>query len=133
MRNLDDWLAFENVIEEELFLTQDEIRHLNSDFNYKHYGQFYEKIEENQAANANPAGNSYDEILSENEALLPAEVEALRKQASLKPPEVQADIKSARARSPPKNVSTSGLELSVDESNLLHQMWKKVKVEESFY
>ena len=27
----------------------------------------------------------------------------------------------------------TGLELSVDENNLLHQMWKKVKVEESFY
>jgi hypothetical protein len=46
LRHLDDWLGLENTLEEDLFLTQDEIRHLNSDFNYKHYGQFYEKIEE---------------------------------------------------------------------------------------
>lgn len=26
-----------------------------------------------------------------------------------------------------------GLELSVDESNLLHQMWKKVELDEAFY
>lgn len=48
LRNLDDWLAWENVVEEENFLTQDEIRHLNSEFNYKHYGYFYEKLEEAQ-------------------------------------------------------------------------------------
>jgi hypothetical protein len=48
IRNLDDWLGMENTMEEDLYLTQDEIRHLNSDFNYKHYGQFYEKLEETQ-------------------------------------------------------------------------------------
>lgn len=36
--------------EEELYLSQDDIRHLNSDFNYKHYIQFYEKIDELMAA-----------------------------------------------------------------------------------
>ena len=46
IRNLDDWLAVESALEEDLYLTQDEIRHLNSDFNYKHYIQFYEKLDE---------------------------------------------------------------------------------------
>jgi hypothetical protein len=47
IRGLDDWLAVENAIDEEqLYLTQDEIRHLNSDFNYKHYIQYYEKLDE---------------------------------------------------------------------------------------
>ena len=47
LRRLDDWLSWENAAaEEEMFLSQDEIRRLNSDFNYKHYGYFYEKLEE---------------------------------------------------------------------------------------
>jgi hypothetical protein len=48
----------ENAIEEEMYLSQDEIRHLNSDFNYKHYGQFYEKLEEGGAGQGeNDLGN----------------------------------------------------------------------------
>ena len=52
IRRLDDWLGTEGSAfeEEALYLSQDEIRHLNSDFNYKHYGQYYEKLEEQQAA-----------------------------------------------------------------------------------
>ena len=46
LRKLDDWLAWESANDDEIYLSQDEIRHLNSDFNYKHYGQFYEKLEE---------------------------------------------------------------------------------------
>jgi hypothetical protein len=47
LRGLDDWLGQENALEDDiLYLSQDEIRHLNSDFNYKHYGMYYEKIEE---------------------------------------------------------------------------------------
>ena len=46
IRNLDDWLAMESPQEEDLYLNQDEIRHLNSDFNFKHYGCYYEKLEE---------------------------------------------------------------------------------------
>ena len=32
--------------EEQLYLSQEEIRHMNSEFNFKHYGCFYEKIDE---------------------------------------------------------------------------------------
>jgi hypothetical protein len=56
IRNLDDWLGMENSQEEDLYLTQDEIRHLNSDFNYKHYGQFYEKLEETNQLLSEEAG-----------------------------------------------------------------------------
>ncbi len=40
IRRLDDWLGNEGSAfeEEALYLSQDEIRHVNSDFNYKHYG-----------------------------------------------------------------------------------------------
>jgi hypothetical protein len=31
------------------------------------------------------------------------------------------------------NGVVSGLELTVDENNLLHQMWKKAVLDESFY
>ncbi len=47
LRGLDDWLGQENALDDDiLYLNQDEIRHLNSDFNYKHYGMYYEKMEE---------------------------------------------------------------------------------------
>ena len=45
LRKLDDWLAWENAIEEDMYLTQDDIRHMNLDFNYRHYSQFIEEIE----------------------------------------------------------------------------------------
>jgi len=61
IRNLDDWLGMENSQEEDLYLTQDEIRHLNSDFNYKHYGQFYEKLEETNQLLSEEAGNIGEE------------------------------------------------------------------------
>jgi hypothetical protein len=61
LRNLDDWLGMENSQEEDLYLTQDEIRHLNSDFNYKHYGQFYEKLEETNQLLSEEAGNVGEE------------------------------------------------------------------------
>jgi len=41
LRKLDDWLTFSEVDDESL-MTPDEIRHLNTDFNYNNYGQFYE-------------------------------------------------------------------------------------------
>lgn len=95
LRNLDDWLGMENSQEEDLYLTQDEIRHLNSDFNYKHYGQFYEKLEEtNQLLSEEAAGN----------------VEG-----------VQAVV------------GKSGLSIGVAETNMLHAMWNKYNVEETFY
>jgi hypothetical protein len=63
LRRLDDWLSWENPAEEEMFLNENEIRHLNSDFNYKHYGQFYEKLEAEQGEDEVPEGV----ILSEEE------------------------------------------------------------------
>ena len=81
-----------------MYLSQDEIRHLNSDFNYKHYGQYYEKLEEDQLHNEGDGEH---------------------------PPAVRHEE--------PVVIPGHGLELSVAEDNLLHQMWKKVTVEESFY
>ena len=53
LRKLDDWLAWEGPNDEDIYLSQDEIRHLNSDFNYKHYTQFYEKLEEQNDEDGN--------------------------------------------------------------------------------
>ena len=43
----DDWLAYEGSPEDTkmqaMLMNEDEIRVLNSDFNYKHYGIFYEE------------------------------------------------------------------------------------------
>ena len=48
----DDWLAIEGSPEDtriqQLLMNEDEIRMLNSDFNYKHYGQFYEELKEDE-------------------------------------------------------------------------------------
>jgi hypothetical protein len=48
----DDWLEFETSPEQvalqELLMGEEEIRVLNSDFNFKHYGQFYEAIEKKE-------------------------------------------------------------------------------------
>jgi Domain of unknown function (DUF3402) len=100
IRNLDDWLALENTMEEDLYLTQDEIRHLNSDFNYKHYGQFYEKLEENQ------------QLLSDEAAAVGGETEEAS--AALKA------ITSQKQEDETLNTGKSGLELSVTENNILH-------------
>lgn len=96
IRNLDDWLGMENSLEEDLYLTQDEIRHLNSDFNYKHYGQYYEKLEETHQLMSEEAAGA-NNVAEEG---------------------VQA---------------VSGLQMGVAETNMLHAMWNKYKVEESFY
>lgn len=53
IRSTDDWLSYDDPTEDqgqgskftEQLLSEDEIRVLNSDFNYKHYGVFYEKID----------------------------------------------------------------------------------------
>ena len=46
----DDWLMYEGAPEDlaqvKLQLCEQEIRELNSDFNYKHYGHFMENAEE---------------------------------------------------------------------------------------
>ena len=56
----DDWLIFEDSPEDQaqqaLMMNEDDIRGLNCDFNYNHYGIFYEKIEEETTA-ANKAAD----------------------------------------------------------------------------
>ena len=46
----DDWLVLEGSPEDlatqALLMTDEDVRMLNSEFNYRHYGAFYEKIEE---------------------------------------------------------------------------------------
>jgi len=110
LRKLDDWLAWESQQEEEKYLTQDEIRHLNSDFNYKHYSQFYEKIEE--------GANDEDLI---NDGLIDKEEEKKRHS------EVQSTSLSKNER---KDPFYSGLYSSISEQNIFYQMWSKAKVEE---
>ena len=45
--NDDDWLQYEGTTEDAAYqkgmMLEEEIRALNSDFNYKHYGQFNEE------------------------------------------------------------------------------------------
>ena len=52
----DDWLQFEGSQEDNrmqaLLMNEDEIRVLNSDFNYKHYGIFYEENKEEEKEGA---------------------------------------------------------------------------------
>ena len=64
----DDWLIFEDSPEDQaqqaLMMNEDDIRGLNCDFNYNHYGIFYEKIEEE----ANGANKAADEAPAENAA-----------------------------------------------------------------
>ena len=49
----DDWLITEgspeDVAQQNLLMTEDDIRVLNSDFNYRHYGYFYERLDEERA------------------------------------------------------------------------------------
>ena len=55
----DDWLLFEDspedVAQQALMMNEDEIRGLNSDFNYNNYAVFYEKLDEDQKEEAQPA------------------------------------------------------------------------------
>ena len=69
MTYTDDWLIFEDSPEDQaqqvLMMNEDDIRGLNCDFNYNHYGQYYEKIEEE----TNAANKAADEApVNENAA-----------------------------------------------------------------
>lgn len=49
--NDDDWLQYEGTPEDTLYhrgmMSEDEIRALNSDFNFRNYGHFYEQESDN--------------------------------------------------------------------------------------
>ena len=64
IKDLDDWLSWENAEEESEggMLTPDEIRHLNSDFNYKNYWQFFDRMEE-EKEELGERGKSLEETL----------------------------------------------------------------------
>ena len=63
----DDWLAFEGSPEDTrmqaLLMNEDEIRVLNSDFNYKHYGMFYEEMKEEEKEGGADGQEVPDQVL----------------------------------------------------------------------
>eukprot|EP00347_Sterkiella_histriomuscorum_P005678 403355681 len=130
LRRLDDWLAWENQsLEEELYLSQDEIRHMNLDFNYKHYSQFIEKIEEDKLK-LTAAQNGIE--LAEDGTMTEEEKEALKQLSKT----IDFNKLSQQKDSEKFGIGAiieSGLEKAVDENNILHQLWKRANVEESFY
>ncbi|CDW84661.1 UNKNOWN [Stylonychia lemnae] len=122
LRRLDDWLAWENqALEEELYLSQDEIRHINSDFNYKHYNQFIEKMEEDNLKLA--AAQSGIELNEDGSGIDNEEEKQKQSQAEQKRLENNKKY----------GIISSGLDVAVDETNILHHMWKKAVVDETFY
>ena len=90
MTYTDDWLIFEDSPEDQaqqtLMMNEDDIRGLNCDFNYNHYGIFYEKIEEettaaNKAADEAPVNENGQEA-NDNAAAAGAGAAAKRPEAA---------------------------------------------------
>jgi len=96
LRELDDWLNYvdPNIPVPQGHLDQDQIRMLNSDFNFKNYSQFYEKLEE------------------ENDESSPHASPLKSKTESKEPPKKRID-----------GTYPSALEKVVSEQNVFMQMW----------
>ena len=84
-------------------MNDEDVRMLNSEFNYRHYGAFYEKMEEAQANN----GDGADE-------------------AALNGKDEDGNSKSNDVQ------SLVGFANIVSEDNILSQMWQKVKIDDKF-
>ena len=73
MTYTDDWLIYQDSLEDlaiqNLLMNEEQIRLLNSEFNYKHYGIFYESMEEgnnDQEGEENKEDNGADEAAKNN-------------------------------------------------------------------